>query len=129
MGTNTLGFLSRIPLVKGVLVAFLFQFLAVILLAGLFHFTGFSERYLGALISLVAFVGVVSGGACAARAAEAKYLVNGLGVGLVSFIIIVLLSLFNGAVLEVTSIGIGMKALNYLGAGIIGGLLGALFGK
>lgn len=127
MGTNSLGFLFRVPLVKGVLVAFLFQFLAVILLASLFHFTGLSDQYLGPLVSLVAFVGVAYGGACAARAADAKYLVNGLGVGLVSLLVIVSWSLINGASFEVASIG--MKALSYLGAGIMGGLLGALFGK
>lgn len=127
MGSNPLGFCSRIPLVKGVLVAFLFQLMAVLLLAILFHFTSLSDQYLGPLISLVAFGGVVIGGACAAKAAEAKYLVNGLGVGLISLIVILVLSLINGAAFEVTSMG--MKALNYLGAGIIGGLLGALWGK
>ncbi|HHW07418.1 MAG TPA: TIGR04086 family membrane protein [Clostridia bacterium] len=127
MESRLLAFLSRAPILKGVLFAILLQSIAVFLLVNLFHFTGLSDRHLDTFISVTVFLGVVGGGILAAKAAEARYLFQGLGVGVACFLAVVILSLLSGVALEMVSIG--KKALTYVGAGLMGGFLGALLGK
>lgn len=127
MESKPWAFLSGTPILKGVLLAFLIQALAVSFLVTLIHFTGLSDRHLSNLISLAVFIGVAGGGLFAAKAAEARYLLQGLGVGVVCFFIVLIVSLFNDVSLQIASAG--KKALSFLGAGLVGGFLGALLGK
>lgn len=117
----------RIPVLKGVFLAFGLQALILFLLVNLIHFTGLSDRHLSSFIAAGVFLGVAGGGMAAARSAEARFLLQGLGVGIICFLVVLLFSVFSDAALEMGSVG--KRAITFLSAGLLGGLLGALSGK
>ncbi|NLC76265.1 MAG: TIGR04086 family membrane protein [Clostridia bacterium] len=125
--TENQGYLTRCPLVNGVLIAFLVQLVLILLLALLLHFTGLSDSYLNFMSTIAVIIGVSGGGMSAAKTAESRFLLNGLGVGILCLVIVLLISLFSGKGLDLTNLGV--RSLSYLGAGTVGGMLGALLTK
>src|SRR5690606_35293534 len=120
-------YLSRVPVLKGVLVALLIQLVLVLLLTTVFHFSSLSDNHMGMLSILIILISVVGGGMGAAKAAEARFLLNGFGVGLTCLIIVCLVSLLRGNGFDMAAMGV--RTLCYLGAGTVGGMLGAIMSK
>lgn len=125
--TDSHSFLARFPVLKGVSIALLIQFVLIFLLTALFHFSSLPDNNMGLLSIMVVIVSVLIGGVVAAKAVEARFLLNGLGVGIGCLIIVLLVSLIGGN--GINPAGMGIRALCYLGAGTVGGMLGALVSK
>jgi putative membrane protein (TIGR04086 family) len=125
--TDTQSFLARFPMLKGISIALLIQFVLIFLLTALFHFSSLSDSHMGLLSIMVVTISVLVGGMMAAKAVEARFLLNGLGVGIGCLIIVLLVSIIGGNSINLADLGI--RTLYYLGAGTVGGMLGAIVSK
>jgi len=93
-------------------------------LAGLiYYFTSLSEHTMSWAAAAILFLSVASGSGYAAKRARSKGLFNGLGVGLLTFIILWFLAgmILPGNVLLVGAMG---KLALTLAAGSLGGIIG-----
>lgn len=112
------------PLAKGVLVAMLLTFIFIFLLTILFQFTKLTEKYLEVIVLFILIFSITGGGIQAAKKAEARFLLHGLGVGLIYLTGLIIVSYFTAStIIFVTFIE---KLLYCSVSGIAGGLIGAI---
>ncbi|AEF94198.1 hypothetical protein Desca_1339 [Desulfotomaculum nigrificans CO-1-SRB] len=125
---NTPGppFFNYTAILRGTLVSLGFS-LGLSILAGLaYYFTSISENSIPWVAATILFVSVSLGSGYAAKRARSKGLFNGIGVGVLTFILIwILTGLFlPGNILLVGALG--KLALTVI-AGGIGGMIGVSF--
>ncbi|MEG6522094.1 TIGR04086 family membrane protein [Desulfotomaculum sp. 1211_IL3151] len=108
---------------RGTLVALGFSFVFSVLAGLIYYFTNAPEKSMSWVAILILFLSVLLGAGYAARRTRSKGLFNGLGVGILTFIIIwLLVGLFlPGNVLFPSALG---KLVLALAAGGLGGILG-----
>lgn len=94
------------------------------IVAGLtYYFTSLSENTMSWVAASILFLSVASGSAYAAKRARSRGLFNGLGVGVITFIVLWLISgiILPGSVLLAGALG---KLALTLAAGSLGGMIG-----
>lgn len=108
---------------RGTFVALSFSLGLSVLSGIIYYFTNASEKSMSWVAILILFLSVLLGAGYAARRARSKGLFNGLGVGILTFIVIwLLVGLFlPGNVLFFGALG---KLVLALVAGGLGGILG-----
>lgn len=114
----------KLAVTKGFLLALFLTFFLVFLLAILLHFTELTENFLETLSLFILILSIVGGGMQAAKRAESRFLLQGLGVGLLYMAVIVIASYFSGY--TIVGISFFKKILYCAGSGVIGGLIGAI---
>lgn len=108
---------------KGVVVTVLLAVLACPVAGTIFHFSSASERFLPWVALGILLLGVLTGSVLSVKQAGHKGLLHGVGVGLVSFILLWLLALI---ILpgSLAVVGVLQKFLVLVGGGALGGVLG-----
>lgn len=97
--------------------------LLIAITAGSLHFTSFKESSLGVVTPLVLFLGTIGGGFFAGYKSKNKGLYHGLGVGVTTSLLALLIALlfFSG---NLSWVGFGKNLLISSLGGVIGGIFG-----
>lgn len=97
--------------------------LLIAITAGLLHFTNFKESSLGVVTPLILFLGTIGGGFFAGFKSNSKGLYHGLGVGVTTSLLALLIALlfFSG---NLSWVGFGKNLVISSLGGIIGGIFG-----
>lgn len=110
-------------IIKGTVVTLAISIMGSALLGMAFYFTGLPESVLPWTAYLMLFAGVLCGGAVSAKSSGSKGLFHGIGVGVLYFLLIIVIS-FLFLPSQLTFLAVLLKLVITLAGGAVGGILG-----
>lgn len=119
------GAFSGMPVIKGFFSSVILILVFTFILSVILNFSSLADKHISIYISVITLVSLVFGGIIAARAAKSKFILNGIGVGVLYFLALLGYVLISGA--TITLALLGSKILYSSAAGLAGGIIGSFF--